>query len=98
MLPVKFELDDNINMTWFRSILMSTVLIGALMSSSADAQPAARVFRIGTLGNENAPVWEGLREGLRDLGYVEGRNISIEARWSDGLRIDYPHLRASWLR
>jgi putative ABC transport system substrate-binding protein len=64
--------------------LISTVLFGALMSTSADAQPAARVFRIGTLGNENAPVWEGLREGLRDLGYAEGRNISIEARWSDG--------------
>ena len=43
----------------------------------------ARV-RIGTLGNENTPIWEGLRQGLRDLGYVEGRNISVEARWSDG--------------
>ena len=49
-----------------------------------DAQPAARVYRIGTLGNENTPVWEGLRQGLRDLGYVEGRNITTEARWSDG--------------
>jgi putative ABC transport system substrate-binding protein len=84
VLPVKFGLDDNINMKWFRSILMTTVLFGALMSSTADAQPAARVFRIGTLGNENTPTWEGLRQGLRDLGYVEGRNITVEARWSDG--------------
>ncbi len=83
-LPVTFELDDNINMKWFRNILMSTVLFGAVMSSSADAQPAARVFRIGTLGNEITPPWEGLRQGLRDLGYVEGRNITVEARWSDG--------------
>src|SRR5688572_23968552 len=64
--------------------LISTVLFGALMSTSADAQPAARVFRIGTLGNENTPTWEGFRQGLRDLGYVEGRNIVTEARWSEG--------------
>jgi putative tryptophan/tyrosine transport system substrate-binding protein len=44
----------------------------------------ARVFRIGTLGNENTPTWDGLRQGLRDLGYVEGRNITTEARWSEG--------------
>ena len=79
-----FGLGDNINMTWFQSILISTVLFGAVVSSTADAQPASRVFRIGTLGNENTPVWEGLRQGLRDLGYVEGRNITTEARWSDG--------------
>lgn len=71
-------------MTWLRSILTSTVLLGALVSATADAQPATRVFRIGTLGNENTPTWEGLRQGLRDLGYVEGRNITTEARWSEG--------------
>ena len=71
-------------MKWLLGILIPTALIGGLVPPSADAQPAARVFRIGTLGNENTPVWEGLRQGLRDLGYVEGRNISIEARWSGG--------------
>ena len=84
VLPLMFGLDDNINMTWLRSIFLPTVLFGAFVSSSADAQPATRVFRIGTLGNENTPVWEGFRQGLRDLGYVEGRNITVEARWSDG--------------
>ncbi len=30
------------------------------------------------------PTWEGFRQGLRDLGYMEGRNITTEARWSEG--------------
>ena len=71
-------------MRWLLGILFSIALCSALVSPSVDAQPAARVFRIGTLGNEITPVWEGFRQGLRDLGYLEGRNISIEARWSGG--------------
>ena len=54
------------------------------MSSSTDTQPATRVFRIGTLGSEDSPVSEGFRQGLRALGYVEGRDMTTEARWSDG--------------
>jgi putative tryptophan/tyrosine transport system substrate-binding protein len=70
-------------MTWFRAIVVWALLLG-FVQTSADAQPVARVFRIGTLGNENSPVWEGFRQGLRELGYVEGRNVTIDARWSGG--------------
>ena len=70
-------------MAWLRSILGLTVLFAALVSTSV-AQPAARVFKIGTLGNENTPTWDGFRQGLRELGYVEGRSITTEARWSEG--------------
>jgi len=47
----------------------------------------AKVFRIGLLGGspptspEAAHVWGGFFQGLRDLGYVEGRNITIEGRF-----------------
>jgi len=47
------------------------------------SQPA-RTYRIGVLGNEDGPSWEALRQGLRDLGYVDGRNVTMEWRWSEG--------------
>ena len=37
---------------------------------------------------------EALREGLRDLGYVEGRNITIESRWAEGEYGRLPDLAA----
>jgi putative ABC transport system substrate-binding protein len=51
---------------------------------AARAQQPLRVFRIGFLAFGNASTWsnrvEALRSGLRDLGYVEGKNIIIEFR------------------
>ncbi len=48
---------------------------------AAEAQQAARIARIGWLGNNpaaNPHLQETFRQGLRDLGYVEGRNLVIE--------------------
>jgi putative ABC transport system substrate-binding protein len=46
------------------------------------------VFRIGWISNDrgggNPPMFEAFREGLRDLGYVEGRNLVIDSRWGEG--------------
>src|SRR5437870_12083797 len=55
----------------------------------AEAQPAGKMWRIGVL--RLGPAAEGstgtLRQALRELGYVEGRNIMIEDRTTDG-RLD----------
>jgi putative ABC transport system substrate-binding protein len=65
-----------------------TLLVGAAASWPVAAhgqQP--RVWRIGYLGFAPASNWtsevEALRSGLRDLGYVEGKNIIIEFRWAE---------------
>jgi putative tryptophan/tyrosine transport system substrate-binding protein len=53
------------------------------------AQQSAHVPAIGFLGlgpaSGNAPWAEALRQGLRDLGYIEGKNIVIEFRWADSV-------------
>ena len=68
-----------------RRTFFSTLASGLLASPlAAFAQQPAKVSHIGVLGNEDGPAWEGFRKGLRELGYVDGRNVTIEWRWSDG--------------
>ena len=49
---------------------------------AARAQQTGKVYRIGFLANVPQPVHEGVREGLRDLGWVEGRNFVMEPRYA----------------
>ena len=63
-------------------------LIGgvAVWPFPACAQPATKVYRIGLLGgsprgNPAGHLWEDFFQGLRDLGYLEGKNIVVEGRW-----------------
>jgi len=62
-------------------------VVGGLLAVpfATEAQQAARMPRIGVLlpGNTGTGT-EGLRQGLRELGYVEGRTVVIEWRWWEG--------------
>jgi putative ABC transport system substrate-binding protein len=64
---------------------------------AAAAQQAAKIARIGFLGADlaaNPPLLEAFRQGLRDLGYVEGRNVVIEYRDAEGKLERLPALAA----
>ena len=69
---------------------------------ASDAQQPAKVPRIGFLSPfspSDAALWhQALRLGLRDLGWIEGKNISIEYRYSEGRRDRLPDLAADLVR
>ena len=76
-------------------------LLGGVVAATplaASAQEARKLPRIGFLGNSTATLEANLvgpfRDGLRDLGYVEGRNILIEYRWAEGNYERFPSLIA----
>jgi hypothetical protein len=51
---------------------------------AAEAQQAGKVYRIGylSIASGPSPRTEALRQGLRELGYIEGKNIIIEYRFA----------------
>jgi putative tryptophan/tyrosine transport system substrate-binding protein len=59
----------------------------APLLSFAQKQPKVRRLGIFQPGAPPEPLMEAIREGLRDLGYLEGRDIAFEMRWAMG-RID----------
>jgi len=66
-------------------VAIVTLAVGPLIAPlAAGAQQAARVPLVGLLGDTPGPQWEAFRKALRDLGYVEGRTIAIEGRYSEG--------------
>jgi putative ABC transport system substrate-binding protein len=86
-----------------RRAFITSLAVGALLATrSADAQKAAGMRRIGWLSPASAADGlsnlEALRAGLRELGYVEGQNITIEARWADGRSERLPTLAAELVR
>ena len=61
------------------------------------AQPRRTVPRVGILtpaAEASTPLWEAFRQGLRDLGYVEGTNIVLEYRFAAGQNERLPALAA----
>jgi putative ABC transport system substrate-binding protein len=84
------------------AFIVALVLSVTLAPLPADAQRAGNVHRIGWLSPASAtdglPNLEALRAGLRGLGYVEGQNITIAARWADGRSDRLPPLAAELVR
>src|SRR5258708_19862708 len=81
-----------------RTFLLATA--GGLLAAplAAEAQRTTRVPRIGILGSHDVPFWQSFREGLRELGYVEGSSITIEYRWAGEREDRFPELASELVR
>ena len=70
-----------------RRRMVAALGAGVLASPLSSLAQPAKVWRIGFLGTASASGYvketDAIRAGLRDLGYVEGRNIVIEYRWAE---------------
>jgi putative ABC transport system substrate-binding protein len=78
-----------------RYTMLALLALGA-SPLAAKAQQPGKVWRIGSLGTGSGPNenMEALREELRSLGYIEGRNLVIEYRWAAGKEERLPELAA----
>jgi putative ABC transport system substrate-binding protein len=78
-------------------LLIATPLVGG-------AQQAGKVYRLGFLGGVRSDtsggerLWGALLEGLREFGYVEGENIVVERRYTEGKEDRLPALAADLVR
>jgi putative ABC transport system substrate-binding protein len=79
-----------------RTFLGGVTLGGFWAPLAAEGQQTGKLYRIGFLGNSTAALEATLvgafRDGLRELGYAEGRNVLIEYRWADGEYARFPGL------
>jgi putative ABC transport system substrate-binding protein len=81
-----------------RRVFLGTLTGSVLAARLGGAQQADRTPLIGVLvvaGPGFSPV-DGFWEGLRDLGHIEGRNITVEYRYAEGRAERYGDSRRRW--
>ncbi len=84
--------------SWMQNIIKLAAVVGLMLAlgTVANAQQPAKVWKIGVLVSSTPALYasrdEGLRQGLRDLGYEEGKNIVIEHRYAEGKTDRLPQL------
>lgn len=70
------------------AVLIAALFVGIAFEPLAVEAQEKKVYRVGYLNSTNptinAPWLNAFRQGLREFGWIEGQNISIEYRWADG--------------
>src|SRR5947209_667431 len=84
------------------TLLFALSFLAALflvLSVSAEAQPK-KVPRIGVLWPTAPPdpFFDAFKQGLRELGYIQGQNIGFEERWAEGKPEQLPTFAAELVR
>ena len=85
------------NLKWVG--FLAVLLVGCVGMAEAQ-QPAGKIPRIAYVMFRSGPMEfdEAFRQGLRELGYVEGQNITVEYRWGEGKEERLPDLMAEVIR
>src|SRR5262249_714287 len=90
-------------MRYARLAALAIVALGILASPfAAGAQKPGKIPRVGNLGprsrSDAAPFVDACLQGMRELGWVDGKNIAIEYRFADGRLDRLPDLAAELVR
>jgi putative ABC transport system substrate-binding protein len=78
------------------TILLTLALLTAPLA--AEAQPTGRMYRIGVLCMADPSGWQAFRDELRNLGYLEGKNLVVEWRCAGSDARRFPDLAADLVR
>ena len=83
-------------------VIVVTAFVILISTFSAHAQQTGKVWRVGFLAGSSADVYRvrlaAFRQGLKDLGYSQGKNLIIEERYGEGWRERIPSLAAELVR
>jgi putative ABC transport system substrate-binding protein len=87
---------------WVIRALVALACGSLAVPGTASAQTPPKVPRVGYIfastSTETSDYYEAARQGLRELGYVEGRSIALEVRWAEGRLERLPELLAEVIR
>jgi putative ABC transport system substrate-binding protein len=88
--------------SWIAALRGALVTLSVLAAPGALAQDSGKIYRIGVLDTTaaavNAANVQAFKQGLHELGYVEGRNLVVEYRSADGRAERFPELAAELVR
>jgi putative ABC transport system substrate-binding protein len=77
-------------------LAIAVVMLLLVASVGAEAQESVTRIRVAYLGAEspstNQHFLDAFREGLREHGYIDGQNITLDVRWADGRNERFPDL------
>ena len=83
------------------TLVVTLALVILMAPLAVEAQPPTKVYRVGRLiaafaPSQPSPILEAFEQTLRDLGYVEGRNVILEYRYAEGSKNASATWRPSW--